>query len=103
VLERPSDQIMDLLTSEMENMVIESRLKQEKGPVRSAWDAAVTKGKLREEWKLKGFLSTVSPEDEESRLPSPSPSPPLERNPSPLRPQKVFWTSNYVRGRSLSC
>lgn len=106
VPEWPSDKVMDLLTSEMENMMIESRLKQDKGPLRSAWDAAVTKGKLRKEWKLKpsrGPLSRIPPEENENRLPSPSPSPPLERNSSPLRPQTVSWASNYVRGRSLSC
>jgi len=106
VLERPSDQVMDLLTSEMENMMIENSLKQDKGPMRSAWNAAVTKGNLREKWRKKGvqaFLPPILAEDGESRLPSPSPSPPLERNSSPLRPQKVSRSSSYVRGRSLSC
>jgi len=109
VLERPSDQVMDLLTSEMENMVIESRLKQDKGPMRSAWNAAVAKGKLRKEWELKRprpqrLLSRSSPEEEKSRLPLLSPEfPPLEHNSSPIWPRKVTWPSNYVRGRSLSC
>jgi hypothetical protein len=106
MVNQPSEQVMDLLTTEMENMMIESRLKREDGPLRSAWEAAVTKGRVREEWKLRksrGLLSPISPEQEESRLPSPRPSPPPAPG-SPLKGSKVSWLSeSYVRARSLSC
>ncbi|KAJ7198579.1 DnaJ-domain-containing protein [Mycena pura] len=41
----PSEEVMDALTSEMENMIIETTVKQDGGPFKSVWNAAVQKGK----------------------------------------------------------
>ncbi|KDQ56381.1 hypothetical protein JAAARDRAFT_132411 [Jaapia argillacea MUCL 33604] len=42
-------QVLDILTKEMENMIIESRLKKEAsmGPLRTAWETAINKGRER--------------------------------------------------------
>ncbi|KAK7057706.1 J domain-containing protein [Favolaschia claudopus] len=42
---QPSEEIMDTLTVEMEKMIIEGQVKQEGGPFKSVWNAAVEKGR----------------------------------------------------------
>ena len=44
-LTNPSEEIMETLSKEMENMVIEANIKKDAGPLRSVWEAAVTKGR----------------------------------------------------------
>ncbi|KAJ7108440.1 hypothetical protein C8R43DRAFT_187412 [Mycena crocata] len=42
---QPSSEVMDALSAEMEKMIIETAVKQEGGPFKSVWEAAVAKGK----------------------------------------------------------
>ncbi|KAJ6631443.1 hypothetical protein B0H10DRAFT_1938330 [Mycena sp. CBHHK59/15] len=44
-LTQPSTDIMDSLSEEMEKMIIEANVKQEGGPFKSAWQAAIEKGR----------------------------------------------------------
>ena len=107
--------VMDTLTSEMQNMVIENKLKKE-APLRTAWEGAIMRGKRSRavtEGRINGhgkyhLLSPVSPppgkgrelrdvESSPGRLPSPRPSPP------PLvLPAMVRRGSSNVRARSVS-
>ncbi|KAK0493047.1 DnaJ-domain-containing protein [Armillaria luteobubalina] len=79
----PSSDVMDELSKEMENMIIETNIKKDTGPLKTLWETAVKKG----------HDSAIEPKLETSRknLPSPRPSPP-PRIPS----------NNYIRARSLS-
>ncbi|KAJ7496735.1 hypothetical protein FB451DRAFT_1359294 [Mycena latifolia] len=42
---QPSEDVMDALSAEMEKMIIETAVKQEGGPFKSAWEAAIEKGR----------------------------------------------------------
>ncbi|KAF7350963.1 J domain-containing protein [Mycena sanguinolenta] len=42
---QPSEDVMDMLSTQMEKMIIEGQVKQEGGPFKSVWQAAVEKGK----------------------------------------------------------
>lgn len=53
------DDVMRLLTDVMEDVLIESRLKSEAGPMRSAWDRAVERKK--QQMKLERHASSVVP------------------------------------------
>lgn len=96
VVQQPSEQVMELLTTEMENMMIESKLRQSTGPISSAWEAAVTKGKSKDLKKSQGLLSPVSITSGMDSLSTLRAGDAIERS-------KVSWGSSYVRGRSLSC
>ncbi|KAI6111939.1 DnaJ-domain-containing protein [Pisolithus croceorrhizus] len=56
---RLDDDVMRLLTDAMEDILIESRLKSEAGPMRSAWDRAVERRK--QQMKLERHVSSVVP------------------------------------------
>jgi len=113
----PSSEVMDQLAVEMENMIIERQIMlEEVGPLKSACEAAVEKGRknliLSNDHSGSGTLpSPVSPSgspprelnsekadhdgvlDRQTRLPSPRPSPP---------PSLQRKGSSYVRARSIS-
>lgn len=114
----PSPDIMEQLSTEMENLIIEAKLSQEAvagGPLRSVWESAVDAGRRNQvplpskcgaERDGEGTLpSPVSPDGGEKegkgdgiwesriRLPSPRPSPP---------PSLQRKGSSYVRARSVS-
>jgi len=42
---QPSEDVIDTLSAEMEKMIIEGQVKQEGGPFKSVWEAAVEKGR----------------------------------------------------------
>jgi len=46
-LSEPAEVVMDTLTHEMQNMIIENKLRKEV-PLRSTWEAAIARGKERE-------------------------------------------------------
>ena len=113
-LTQPDAGVMDTLTSEMQNMIIENKLRKE-APLRTAWEGAVIRGERGRavtEGRINGLgkhhpLSPVSPppgkmfglgdmRSSPGRLPSPRPSPP------PL-PTIVRRGSSYVRAISVSC
>ncbi|KAK0222439.1 hypothetical protein EDD85DRAFT_779438 [Armillaria nabsnona] len=82
-LVEPSSDVMDELSKEMENMIIETNIKKDAGPLKTLWETAVQKG----------HDSTIEPKLENSgkNLPSPRPSPPPR-----------ISSNNYIRARSLS-
>lgn len=118
--DNPSKEVLDLLSEEMENMIIEANIIQEVGPLKSACEAAVTQGR-RSRASTSGdplangdggsgtLPSPISPcgtpprelashddwQSSPGRLPSPRPSPP----PPPTLHRR---TSSYVRARSVS-
>ncbi|KAF5357335.1 hypothetical protein D9758_005940 [Tetrapyrgos nigripes] len=55
----PDQEIMDQLAAEMENMIIESNLKKDSGPLRSAWDNAVKKARSRSK-SLSAMMTTMT-------------------------------------------
>ncbi|KAJ7287007.1 DnaJ-domain-containing protein [Mycena rebaudengoi] len=113
-LAQPSEDVMDMLSTEMEKMIIEGTVKQPGGPFKSVWEAAVEKGKRAAELArdlpltpIKNFWSTPA-----SPFPSlaprmvngdskPSPNPRMSPPPVP-RPALDRSTSSYVRARSVS-
>ena len=58
--------IMRALSMEMEDVIVENKLKSEVGPVKTAWDAAIEKGRRKgaEDWRLREIAD---------KLPSPPP------------------------------
>ncbi|KAF7297922.1 J domain-containing protein [Mycena chlorophos] len=52
----PAPEVMDLLSQEMEKMIIETSLKQEVGPLQSLWEAAIERGRA-----ALAILSTPTP------------------------------------------
>ncbi|KAF5383407.1 hypothetical protein D9757_006164 [Collybiopsis confluens] len=104
----PSSEIIDLLAEELKNMIIESKVKQDSGPLRSAWEAAVLRGRSRSESSARApnivipvgkgregdHLSPPSACEGEGKLPSPRPSPPpsVQRNSSYARARSVSWS-----------
>lgn len=111
----PSQEIIDQLSLEMENMMIERQVMQDVGPLKSAWENAIQQGRqqtvlhpLPADYKADASETLPSPTspsvspskhkpdgilDQETRLPSPRPSPP-----PPLHRKG----SSYVRARSIS-
>lgn len=113
-LTQPDEAVMDALTNEMQNMIIENKLKKE-APLKTAWEGAVMRGervRAVTEGRINGHgnyhpLSPISPlpgktfglgdvQSSPGRLPSPRPSPPPP-------PTIVRRGSSYVRARSVSC
>ncbi|KAI0919095.1 hypothetical protein AcW1_003441 [Taiwanofungus camphoratus] len=95
-IEKPADEVIDLLTAEMEKMIIETQLR-DGGPLKSAVDAAIEKKREAEQrWVTR------------TGMPSPTPSPPPEPSlKSPLRGSHLARAdehipAGYVRGRSQS-
>lgn len=105
--EEPADAVIELLTAQMENMIIETQL-MDGGPLKSAVDNAVERRRR------------VVPQEQKRPLgmgmPSPTPSPPpiqpsrlAERNQKSPARKAQFASSvsqrsqGYVRGRSQSC
>ncbi|KAK0459377.1 DnaJ-domain-containing protein [Desarmillaria tabescens] len=82
----PSSDVMDELSKEMENMIIETNIKKDAGPLKTIWETAVQKGR-------DSVLDTVEPKWETSskNLPSPRPSPPPRNT-----------RNSYIRARSVS-
>lgn len=117
-LTHPSEKVMHTLTHEMQNMIIENKLRKE-APLRSFWEAAVSRGRGRAVTmfgggNLKGLPAPVCAvggekqkekvvsfdgvgSESPGRLPSPRPSPP------PPSPGVVRRGSSYMRARSVSC
>lgn len=81
------DDVMRILTDAMEDILIESRLKSEAGPMRSAWDRAVEKRKqqMKSERRVRGVMSSLGDVHEGKSDP--------EGQEMPLMPS--------IRGRSL--
>lgn len=116
----PSAEVINELSKEMENMLIEKNVMQEVGPLRSVWEHAIEQGRREAALQSRHLLdesdmhpdhslpSPVSPSGTPSRdlegakgdgrswarLPSPRPSPP----PSVL----LRRGSSYTRARSVS-
>ncbi|CCM05212.1 uncharacterized protein FIBRA_07422 [Fibroporia radiculosa] len=101
--ENPADEVIDLLTEEMEHMVIERHL-LDGGPLKNALDAAVEQGRRAADQQ-----ATLAGTGMPSPTPSPPPQPPGK---SSLRNLQFPLTSpvnlvdssegGYVRGRSVS-
>jgi len=92
----PSEQVMQLLTEEMQNMIIEMNVKKDSGPLKSIWEGAIARGRANSAAEdIDGSsglpspggtprqkeLSLDTPADAnvargQGRLPSPRPSPP---------------------------
>ncbi|TFY58426.1 hypothetical protein EVJ58_g6420 [Rhodofomes roseus] len=104
--DHPVDEIMDMLTSELEHMVIEGQF-ADGGPLKSAVDNAVERRRRAETEQAKPSLKRS-----ETGMLSPTPSPPPEPSRTPIRrlpttPFKlaraaVGTSLGYVRGRSQS-
>lgn len=120
----PNPQVMQTLSGEMENMIVESKLKKE-APLRSAWDAAVARA-LTTEAESEREVEVEREPGEEGSLPSPVSPVPKPRElfanelgmglgmgspgrlpsprPSPSPPPGMLRRgSSYVRARSVSC
>ncbi|TCD65568.1 hypothetical protein EIP91_002488 [Steccherinum ochraceum] len=106
-IERPSDEVMSLLTHEMENMVIESKLRKEAdaGPLATTLKMAVERKKRSEETLEQRRLMNGSPMKMSwtvLRSPStPSRSGTARPMGSPLPTTRV--QEGYIRARSQSC
>lgn len=104
--EQPAEEIIDMLTREMEHMVIESQL-ADGGPLKSAVDNAVQRRRAKKELELKPPLRRT-----DTGMLSPTPSPPPEGGRATMRrlPSSalnrartvVGDPSSYVRARSQS-
>jgi hypothetical protein len=57
-LTEPAEAVMETLTHEMENMIIENKLRKEV-PLRSTWDAAISRGLARERAGERGRAVTM--------------------------------------------
>ncbi|GBE80777.1 chaperone J-domain-containing protein [Sparassis crispa] len=94
----PAEGVVNRLTSEMENMVIESQLR-DGGPLKRAVDAVIAKQRRAQEQKTTNSRTGMP-------SPTPSPPPPLflrhDRTSSHERPSSGSSLSGYVRGRSQS-
>ncbi|KAJ7270124.1 hypothetical protein B0H12DRAFT_1044783 [Mycena haematopus] len=128
---QPSEDVMDMLSTEMEKMIIEGQVKQEGGPFKSAWEAAVEKGRRLAaamtptpktptpqrsfNWGTlprAGFSPALSPfkvKQNPHGTPKPAPVsqvsnsiPWVNGNGSPPSPQPNLDRPNYVRARSVS-
>jgi len=102
----PSSEVIDLLTDEMENLLLENRLRAQT-PLQSLWNFAVERGRRKEKMdkKQEAEGALPSPPDDQpggrGRLPSPRPSPPpvaLAGTVVGSSPRK----EGYVRARSVS-
>ncbi|KAK7036528.1 hypothetical protein VNI00_011725 [Paramarasmius palmivorus] len=101
----PSSDIMDSLAKEMENMIIETNLKKDIGPLRSAREEAIETGRrvaserITTRNPLSGTPTLLKPVatqiEADGNLPSPRPSPP-----PPIG--LVRRGSSFVRARSYS-
>ncbi|OCH83947.1 DnaJ-domain-containing protein [Obba rivulosa] len=102
---KPADEIVAMLSSEMENMCIEAMLRRDAGPLRSAVDVAVSKRRKTEKEANYG-------------VPSPDPSPPPpnaitdfrtwkppkdDPTPSKHALRMTAISDEFYRGRSRSC
>jgi hypothetical protein len=106
-------QQMDVLSQEMENMVIERNLMQESGPLRTLWEGAINRRRAfstsdsagprgsysaRQNGTANGLPSPVSDEDGE-RLP---PRIPVSQSTAWVHPGMQRSSGSYVRARSVS-
>ncbi|KZT69625.1 DnaJ-domain-containing protein [Daedalea quercina L-15889] len=108
--EQPADAVVDMLTKEMERMVIEGQL-ADGGPLQRAVDNAVGRRRRAREEKTQLQVKPAMKRTETGML-SPTPSPPPEGNRTPARrlPSAAFKMAKaavgtplgYVRGRSQS-
>ena len=83
--EQPAEEIIDMLTREMEHMVIESQL-ADGGPLKSAVDNAVQRRRAKKELELKPPLRRT-----DTGMLSPTPSPPSGRTLQAFRPTLPTW------------
>ncbi|KIK69010.1 hypothetical protein GYMLUDRAFT_188418 [Collybiopsis luxurians FD-317 M1] len=100
----PTSDVIDALAEELKNMIIEAKVKQDTGPLRSAWETAVARRRTRSEVSTPNIvipkkkdgerLSPPSACEGEGKLPSPRPSPPpsLRKNSSYVRARSVSWS-----------
>jgi len=111
----PAPAVMETLMHEMENMIIENKLKKE-APLRSVWEGAVSRGRERERavsiclgngsvevplfWKPAEKVEVGERIGCPKELPSPRPSP--SPPPSSLPGIGVRRGSSFVRARSVS-
>ncbi|OBZ69892.1 Chaperone protein DnaJ [Grifola frondosa] len=103
-LPKPTDEVMALLTSEMEKMVIETQLQRDGGPLKSAIDVAVRRRRAELHAPNSVTMGMLSPS------PSPHPSRVTEkivRRGSPAMvgahaAPRTFSAPGYVRARSKS-
>ncbi|KAF9073532.1 hypothetical protein BDP27DRAFT_1318437 [Rhodocollybia butyracea] len=101
---QPSSDVIDQLTTELKNMIIETTVRQQKpGPLQSACEHAIVRSRTRSEASARLLIpanngnrhlpSPSSAYEGEGKLPSPRPSPP---------PPLIRKNSSYVRARSVS-
>ncbi|KAF4563094.1 hypothetical protein EYR40_007184 [Pleurotus pulmonarius] len=114
------DDVMEALTREMRDMIIEANVKKETGPIHRAWKDAIVRGISA----ARSAMSTITKDrpldseegkkdsgdgdahgwdglKDENKLPSPRPSPPPMVSLS-TRPTVNRRASGYVRARSVS-
>ncbi|KAJ4483764.1 hypothetical protein J3R30DRAFT_3451285 [Lentinula aciculospora] len=101
---QPTPEIIDELAVELKNMIIETKVKQDTGPLRNVWESAIVRKRTHSEASASRLvipssdisnaqsLSPASACEGEGKLPSPRPSP----------PPFARTTSSYVRARSVS-
>ena len=96
--EKPADEVIDLLTREMEHMVIESHL-ADGGPLKSAVDHAVQRRRAKKELELKPPMKRT-----DTGMLSPTPSPPPEAGRVAMRrlPSSALKTARTAVGNTLS-
>lgn len=96
--EQPADEIIDILTREMEHMVIESHL-VDGGPLKSAVDNAVQRRRAKKALELKPPMKRT-----DTGMLSPTPSPPPEPGRATERrlPSTALKTARSAVGNTLS-
>lgn len=111
----PSPEVMAILSCEMENMVIEHRLKRDPGPLQSAAQAAVLRRYHSEPPPARSSLATLGiPSPSPTLTPTASPPPPAAGRSERIGRSKsrdsvasastsgASVSSSYARGRSSS-
>ena len=94
--DQPADEIIDMLTREMEHMVIESHL-ADGGPLKSAVDNAVQRRRAKKELELKPPMKRT-----DTGMLSPTPSPPPETGRATPRRLPSLKTARSAVGNTLS-
>ncbi|KAF9494184.1 hypothetical protein BDN71DRAFT_1449298 [Pleurotus eryngii] len=112
------DDVMEALTREMRDMIIEANVRKETGPIHRAWKDAIARGRSAARSAM-SMITKDRPLDseegkkdsgdadgrkglkDENKLPSPRPSPPPPVSLAP-RPTVNRRASGYVRARSVS-
>lgn len=93
VLQQPAPSVIDLITNELENLIIEGKLRKEEGPMRSAVDSAIQRRQYQQQPTLTSH-STYPIFETHSPNPPHSPQPPYSPyspNPHPREDDKGYF------------